>query len=144
MTQSTPGADGRRIAELLASELVAREDGPLARCSLRDVRDADTLEPGEFGAFAYAVHAGEEDGDGDDEAEGGGDHLADVYVHDDRGRVEFRRAQSVAAEAGGEADLRVRPKAVEPPRTLVFVEDTGQVKRVLPVFEAALAALDAA
>lgn len=139
VTESTRRVDGRRIAELLASELVARDDGLLARLSLRDVRDADTLEPEAFGAFAYAVHVERADGDGGTAST---DHLADVSLHDDRVRVEFRLAQSAVAEAGGDAGLRVRPKAVEPPRTLVFVEDTGQVKQVLSAFEAALSALD--
>lgn len=137
------GPSGRRIAELLASELVAREDGPLAALSLADVRDADGLDPDEFGAFAYAVHVGGGDGEVTD-ADGGGVHLADVFIHEDRVRVEFRRAQSAVADAAREAGLRVRPKAVDPPRTLVFVEDTGEVKRVLDAFAAGTAALDAA
>jgi len=37
----------------------------------------------------------------------------------------------------------VRPKAVRPPRTLVFVEDGAQVKWTLPAFRALVAALDA-
>jgi hypothetical protein len=123
---SAEGPSGRRIAELLASELVAREDGPLARLTLEDVGDAEALDVDEFGAFAYAVRA-------DD------DRLADVYVHDDRVRVEFRRAQSAVADAAREQGLRVRPKAVEPPRTLVFVEDAGEVKSVLRAFAASVA-----
>lgn len=130
---STSRPSGRRIAELLASELVAREDGPLARLSLDDVRNADALDPGEFGAFAYAVRV-----------EGVDDHLADVYVHDDRVRIEFRLAQSAVVDAARGANLRVRPKAVDPPRTIVFVEGTGEVKRVLAAFAAGTAALDAA
>jgi hypothetical protein len=127
--------DGRRIARLLASELVAREDGPLADLELVDVRDANALTPDEFGAFAYGI----ERVDGADGA-GGRARLADVYVHDDRARVEFRRGVAAVPAAADEAGLRVRPKAVEPPRALVFVEDGGEVKRVLRVVAAALAA----
>jgi hypothetical protein len=124
---SAEGPSGRRIAELLASELVAREDGLLARLALEDVGDAEALDVDESGAFAYAVRADDDD------------HLADVYVHDDRVRVEFRRAQSAVADAAREQGLRVRPKAVEPPRTLVFVEDAGEVKSVLRAFAASVA-----
>jgi hypothetical protein len=122
--------DGLRIARLLSSELVAREDGPLAALELDDVRDADALDPGEFGAFAYGVAVD-------------GDRLADVYVHDDRARVEFRcGVEAVPGAAAGEAGLRARPKAVEPPWTLVFIVDGAAVKRALDVVAAALAAAE--
>lgn len=124
--------DGLRIARLLSSELVAREDGPLAALELDDVRDADALDPGEFGAFAYGIAVDED-----------GDRLADVYVHDDRARVEFRRGvEAVPSAAAGEAGLRARPKAVEPPRALLFVEDGAAVKRALDVVAAALTAAE--
>lgn len=131
--------DGRRIARLLSSELVAREDGPLAALDLVDVRDADALDPDEFGAFAYGIAVGgDADGDSDD-----GERLADVYVHDDRARVEFRRGvEVVPAAAADEAGLRTRPKAVEPPRAILFVEDGAAVKRALDVVAAALEADD--
>ena len=131
-------ASGVRLAQLLASELVARTDGPLARLDLVDVRDAESLAPGEFGERAYGVVVG-----GTDESEDGGVRLADVYAHDDRVRVEFRAGLDALPEAARDADLRVRPKAVDPPRVLVFVEDGGEVKRALSVVRAALDALDA-
>ncbi|WP_254544478.1 hypothetical protein [Halomarina pelagica] len=109
--------DGRRIAELLASELVARTDGPLAGLELVDVRDADGDQ---FGEFAYAV-------------EREGERVAEVYVHQDRTRVEFRIGLDALPRAAAERGLRVRPKASRPPRAIVFVEDGAQVKRVLPV-----------
>lgn len=132
-------ASGVRLAQLLASELVARTDGPLARLDLVDVRDADSLDPDEFGERAYGVVVGN-DGDGD---VNGGVRLADVYAHDDRVRVEFRAGLDALPGAARDAGLRVRPKAVDPPRVLVFVEDGGGVKRVLPVVTAVLDALDA-
>jgi len=56
------------------------------------------------------------------------------------GRSDGSGLPAVAADAAESAGLRVRPKAVRPPRTLVFVEDGAQVKRVLSVFEAVVAA----
>ena len=107
--------DGRRIAQLLASEVTGHADG-LAGLS---VTDADTdIEPTPDGAFAYGI-----DRDGD--------RVASVFVQPDRVRVEFEHAVDVAADAAREAGLRVRPKAVEPPETLVFVEDGAQVKWLL-------------
>ena len=119
--------DGRRIAELLASELDGLE-GVLARVSITDP-DHD-VTPTPDGAYAYTVTVGaESDGEG-------GWTLATVAVHPERAHVEFERGQDVAADVGESQGLRVRPKAVEPPRTLVFVEDGAAVKRAVTVFEA--------
>jgi len=117
--------DGHRIAELLASELESgATDDALA------VTDADPeVEPTADGALAYRVLDERTD-----------DVLAEVFVQPDRAYVEFRVAPDTAAEAADEAGLRVRPKAVQPPRTVVFVEDGAQAKWVLPVFAAALEA----
>lgn len=115
--------DGHRVAELLASEL---ESG--ATSGAFAVTDADPdVEPAPDGALAYRVR--------DDR---GDDAMAEVFVQSDRAYVEFRIAPDTASAAAEEAGLRVRPKAVEPPRTIVFVEDGAQVKWVLPVFEAVL------
>ena len=115
--------DGHRIAQLLASEVESgATDERLA------VTDADPeVEPTADGALAYRVL---------DEA--ADEVLADVFVQPDRAYVEFRVAPEATAEAADEAGLRVRPKAVQPPRTIVFVEDGAQAKWVLPVFAAAL------
>ncbi len=118
--------DGRRIAELLSSEIHGHERGPLGRLTVVDAdRDA---EPAEFGSFSYGVDVD-------------GERLADVYIHPDRVRVEFRgRVETATREADG-AGLRARPKAVDPPRTLVFVESGADVKPALAVFEAAAASV---
>ena len=120
--------DGRRVAQLLASEIEGN-GGALASLVVSDA-DPD-VEPTDDGALAYVVR------DEETEAE-----LAEVYVQQDRARVEFLVGQDAAAETGAAQNLRVRPKAVRPPRTLVFVEDGAQVKWILPVFEAVLAARD--
>lgn len=112
--------DGKRIAQLLASELEGHGDA-LAAVSVVDA-DPD-VTPSEAGAFAYAVAAD-------------GDRVAEVYVHPDRARVEFTTAPDVAADTADAAGLRVRPKAVQPPRTLVFLADGTAPKRILSTFEA--------
>ena len=107
--------DGRRIAQLLASEVTGHADD-LAGLSVTDA-DPD-VEPTPDGVFAYGI-----DRDGD--------RVASVFVQPDRLRVEFEHAVDSTADAAREAGLRVRLKAVEPPRTLVFVEDGAQVKWLL-------------
>ena len=121
--------DGRRIAQLLASEVRGRERGPLGWLSVVDVRDVEGSAHGEF-AFGVDAHVGP-----------GARRVADVYVHDDRARVEFRETPDAAADAGRKAGLRTRPKAVHPPRTVVFLEDGVAAKRALPVFRAVVEAL---
>lgn len=121
--------DGRRIAQLLASEVRGRERGPIGRLAVVDVRD---VEGNSFGEFAFGVDA---------HVDSGARRVADVYVHDDRARVEFREVPDVAAAAGRGSGLRTRPKAVTPPRTVVFLEDGVAAKRVLPVFRASVEAL---
>ena len=117
--------DGRRIAQLLASEL---ESG--ASHDALAVTDADPdVEPTTDGTLAYRVLNTETD-----------ETIASVYVQPDRARLEFRVAPAAVAEAAEEAGLRVRPKAAEPPQTIVFVEDGAQVKRTLSAFAAAIEA----
>jgi hypothetical protein len=142
--------DGRRIAQLLAAELRGHERGPLGRLAVTDVRD---VEGSEHGTFAYGVALlppGEraDRRNPDVETRAAVERLADVYVHLDRARVEFRLAPDAAAEAGREAaaaddsGLRVRPKATDPPRTLLFLESGIAAKRALPVFRAVVAVSD--
>jgi len=113
--------DGRRIAELLSSELDGREDGDLAAVAVTNA-DRD-VEPTADGSRAYDVTRGD-------------DRLARVFVHDDRAHLEFETAQDTAAETASDTDLRVRPKATTPPRTLVFVESGADVKRATDVVQA--------
>lgn len=135
--------DGRRIAELLASEIDGREDGHLERLA---VVDADTdVEPTTDGARAYDVgrtegsdRAEEMEREAETEREGAAERerpVARVFVHEDRVRVEFERGRERAASAAEAVGLRVRPKATTPPKTLVFVEDGGEVKRASDVFD---------
>ena len=116
--------DGHRLAQLLASEL---ESG--ATPDALAVTDADPdVEPTPGGTLAYRVRDTKRDRE-----------VAAVYVQPDRTRVEFSTAPEAVADAAEEAGLRVRPKAAQPPRTIVFVEDGAQVKWIRPAFAAALA-----
>ncbi|WP_251343375.1 hypothetical protein [Haloplanus halophilus] len=117
-------SDGVRIAQLLASDLVGHED----RLAAVTVTDSDPdVEPTADGRRAYVIRAD-------------GDPLATAFVHPERARLEFRTANEAVVGAADDAGLRVRPKAVDPPRTVVFVEDGAEVKRALGVVEAAVAA----
>lgn len=128
--------DGVRIGQLLASE-VSGNEGRLRDLALADA-DPDA-EPTPDGALAYRIVRAVE---GDAETV----PVAEAYVLPDRVRIEFvgggdgdeSAFPEVVADASDEAGLRVRPKAVRPPRTLVFVEDGAQVKRALSVLAAAV------
>ncbi len=120
--------DGRRIAELLASELDGREDGGLASIAVTNA-DRD-VEPTVDGSRAYDVQYD-------------GDVVAQVFVHEERARLEVTAAEDVAAETAADGELRVRPKATEPPRTLVFIESGAAVKRASDVVAAVARSLEA-
>jgi hypothetical protein len=135
--------DGVRIAQLLASE-VEGGVGVLDACRVTDAdRDVD---PTPDGALAYRIRIDDSgsavvansDSDTTDQT----DLVAEVFVQPDRARVEFVRAPDRAADAADGEGLRVRPKAVRPPRTLVFLPDGASVKRLLPVFDAVLTGRD--
>lgn len=114
--------DGRRIAQLLASEVTGLDRGPLAETA---VVDADPeVDPTPDGAFAYGV-------------DHGGERLADAFVAPERLRLELRAGLTAGAEAAESAGLRVRPKASTPPRALVFVERGAAVKAAVDVLVAA-------
>lgn len=114
--------DGRRIAQLLASEVTGRETGPLGSLAVVDP-DPD-VEPTADGAFAYGIDAS-------------GERLADASVQPDRVVIELRRGVDAGTAAAERGTLRVRPKAVEPPRALVFVESGAAVKAAVDVLAAA-------
>lgn len=109
--------DGRRIGELLASEVEGRS-GPLSSLSVVEVvPDAD---PSPDGTRAFDVAD-------DDEA------VASVLLLPDRVLVEVRADPDRALAAARDVGLRARPRATDPPRTLVFVESGAEVKRASDV-----------
>ncbi|MCU4924687.1 hypothetical protein OB905_01640 [Halobacteria archaeon AArc-dxtr1] len=108
--------DGRRIAELLASELDGRTDGALAHLAVTDAnRD---VEPTSEGSRAYDVRrtVGETD-TADDRVETARDDapvepardrlLAQVFVHDEGATVVVETARETAREAATARDLPV-------------------------------------
>ena len=116
--------DGTRIGQLLASEIHGHERGVIGRLA---VVEADTdVEPTADGAFAYGLDSDAADGD----------PLASAYVQPDRLRLEFEVGVETALSAAERAGLRARPKATEPPRTIVFVESGAEVKPALGVVRA--------
>lgn len=135
--------DGTRIAQLVASELTGNR-GALETVVVVDA-DPD-VEPTDDGGLAYRVVRVSDPAaislndrgqtTLDETVETDRLSLASVYVQPERARVEFSVVPDTAAEAARQADLRTRPKAVDPPRTLVFVEDGAQAKHVISVFEA--------
>jgi hypothetical protein len=108
--------DGKQIGQLLSSEIHGHERGTLGKLSVTEA-DAD-VEPTVEGAFAYGIDVGGR----------GGDRIASAYVHPDRLRVEFEVGVEAARKAAEADGLRVRPKATEPPLTIVFVENGAEVK----------------
>lgn len=119
--------DGVRIAQLVSSEITGHTDDPFDALAVETV-DLD-VEPTVDGAEAYDVTHD-------------GDLLATMFVHPDRAHLEFRRGLEDARHAAEERGLRTRPKAVDPPRLLVFVENGAEAKRVIGVLAAAAAAAD--
>lgn len=122
--------DGTRIGRLLSSEIHGHEHGTLGRLRIVDA-DPD-VEATEGGAFAFAIAVDNGGGADAGDAATPGERIAEAYVHPDRLRVAFLAGET-AAEAGRDAGLRTRPKAVEPPRTLVFVERGADAKAALRV-----------
>ncbi len=84
-------------------------------------------DPTADGTLALTVVRPGEDGDA---------LVAEGYVQPDRVRLEFTAVPDVVAEAATDAGLRVRPKAVRPPRTLAFVEDADEVSSAADVVAA--------
>lgn len=116
--------DGTRIGQLLSSEIHGHERGPIGHLA---IVDADTdVEPAADGAFAYGI----------DIAEMADGRIASAYVHPDRLRLEFETAVETAFKATEQAGLRSRPKAIDPPRAIVFVESGAEVKSAVDVLVA--------
>lgn len=117
--------DGRRIAELLSSEVEGRA-GTLAGLSVADAEP--DIEPTTDGARAYAVvRNGDGDGDGDSE------RVATVYVQPEGVRVEVHRGVERAVAAAVERDLRVRSRDGESVAALLFVDSGAETKRAADV-----------
>jgi hypothetical protein len=117
--------DGKRIAELLSSEVTGHESAPYDSMTVANA-DPD-VEPTTDGTRAYDV-------------EHDGDRLARAFVQPDRVRLELYEGLDAAREAAEDADLRTRPVASEPPRLVVFVEYGAAAKLAFDVLGAAASA----
>ncbi len=117
---------GSAIAERVAAAIGER-DGLTVEWRERDP------DPTADGTLAFAVERPREGVDGDGN---GDDPLAEAYVQPNRIRLEFAAVPDVAAEVATDAGLRVRPKAVRPPRTLAFVEDADEASSAADVVAA--------
>lgn len=115
---------GKRIAQLLSSELDGRSDGAHGALT---VTNADTDAAGTTeGERAYDVAHEAFDGP-----------LARVFVHEDRIRVEVL---ADAADAAGHAEAAgFAPRPAPGPRTVFFVESGAAVKWAADVFDAVAA-----
>lgn len=142
----TERRDGRRIAELLASEIDGRSSGPLGRLTVSNPDRSVEGNPGGERAYDVRVLRADRDPRRVPEPDEAGELFARVFVHPERAHVEFHRGVDASGQHAAEVGLRVRPKATRPPKTLVFVERAADVKRMSDVFEAAVdaAAADAA
>lgn len=115
---------GPALARQLGDE-VGAATGPLDSVRVAEVRDDPV--PTADGTRCYAL-------------DGPAGRIAEVYVYPGRVRIEFSADPPVAAKAGERVGLRVRPKAVQPPRTLVFVESPDEIQAALDVIRTVVTA----
>lgn len=116
--------DGKRIGQLLSSEINGHERGILGRLAVVEA-DRD-VEPVVEGTFAYGIGTGTEDDE----------RIASAHVHPDRLRLEFAVAVETALSAADRAGLDARLKATESPQAIIFVENGAEIKAVLNVVRA--------
>lgn len=113
--------DGKRIAELLSSEVTGHENDPYG--AMRVDNANPDVEPTTEGERAYDVLLD-------------GERLADVYVMPDRARLELRAGLERGEHEAEQEGLRSRPIGGQPPRVVVFVESGAAVKGALDVLGA--------
>lgn len=124
MVEETVGS-GRRVAELLSSELSGRSDSVFGAVSVTNPDLDVTGSP--QGERAYDIEYGHA-------------VLGSVYVHEERARLVLEQGVDAARSAATEPGLRVRGRGGPSPAVLVFLEDGAAVKQVLPVVRAAITA----
>jgi hypothetical protein len=113
--------DGKRIGELLSSEITGHENDPYGDMRVGNA-DPD-VEPTAEGERAYDIRLD-------------GEHIAEVYVMPDRARLELRAGLERGEHEAEQQGLRTRPVGSDPPKVVVFVESGAEVKRVLDVLGA--------
>ncbi|MBX0294900.1 hypothetical protein [Haloarcula nitratireducens] len=105
--------DGRRIAQLLASELTGLERGPLGDVSVVDA-DRD-VEPTADGAFAFGI-------------ETDGRSLGEVHVTPDTARLTLPERRDVSLDR---ADVTVEEPSGESEQKTVVVAHSGAAVKAL-------------
>lgn len=118
--------NGRRIGQLLASEIRGRTREPLGSLAVVDVRDADGRTDG---LFAYGIDHGDE-------------RLAAVYVHENRASLAVLTGIEVALAAAERNGLDLQEDPPDSPGPGAVVDSGVAVKRVLNVLEAVVDAVD--
>lgn len=144
-------SDGKRIAQLLASELT----GDQAALAYVVVADADPdVEATDDGAFAYrVVHVADSDAlatddrgrptlaaDSSSDVDAETTEIATVFVQPERARVEFAVTPDRAVDAATGADLAVLSTGTDD-TALISITDGVDAKRAIPVFEAVVTAV---
>ncbi len=125
--------DGKRIGQLLASEIHGHQRGNLGLVAVTDA-DPD-VEPTETGAYAFAVTF---DGQADREPSTAS-RFAAVYIYPEHVQVVFTRGGSTALAAADRYGLSSgsEPAAAQPSvGDVVVVGNGGEVKAALRVFRA--------
>lgn len=105
--------DGRRIAQLLASELTGLERGPLGDVSVVDA-DRD-VEPTADGAFAFGIEID-------------GRSLGEVYVTPDTARLTLAERRTVETDR---EDVTVEESSADSGEQTVVVAHSGAAAKVL-------------
>ncbi|MBV0924863.1 hypothetical protein KTS45_11705 [Halomicroarcula limicola] len=105
--------DGRRIAQLLASELTGLERGPLRDVSVVDA-DRD-VEPTADGAFAFGIEID-------------GRSLGEVYVTPDTARLTLAERRTVETDR---EDVTVEASSTDSGEQTVVVAYSGAAAKVL-------------
>lgn len=118
--------DGRRVGQLLASEIRGRTSGPIGELEVVDVRDVDGSASGEF---AYGIDRR-------------GERIASVFVREEGAVLAVQVQLEVARTAAERTGLAVSDDTADDPRTPVLVDSGAAVKRALSVLEAVVEALE--
>lgn len=113
--------DGRRIAELLASELDGRSDGPLESVAVTNA--VPEVEPTDGGARAYDIEIGRST-------------AATVFVHPERVRIEAA-IDGTRIDVTGSDGVSIR-RAPGTDEAVIVVEYGAAVKRTVDVLMAAV------
>lgn len=114
--------DGKRIAQLLSSELSGLERGPLSEVAVVDA-DPDA-EPSSDGAFAFAV-------------EHEGSRVGEVTLYPEAAAFRVDVAAETVREAVSGSDLSAE---ADDGGVVLRIESGAAVKRAVDAFEAGLAA----